>query len=393
MTRQSVRAAAGRYTAVAVVLHWLMAIAIIWMLMLGLYMTSDSVPDKAAKIALFQLHKSVGIVLLWLIAVRIAWRLTHRAPELTGPYPKLERVLATLGHIALYILMVAMPLSGWIMVSSSAFGFPTILFNSGLEWPHVPGVAGNEQINDAAGATHYWLAWIFAITIAGHALAVVKHWLIDRENILVRMWFPTRCTAEKLLVIGALALATTVAQAKPYTLALATTVAQAKPYTVDYTKSKLAFSGTYADKPFTGEFKKFTAIIDFDVANPAASKIEAVIETASASTGDSTYDKTLPTADWFDVKAYPQTTFKANSVEAKGAGNYLAHGTLTLKGKALPQDLAFTLTPANASGLTTVSSTATLNRLDYGVGAKSDASGEWVGKEIKLMLTLKANPQ
>ena len=386
MQRQPVHAAPGRYTAVAVVLHWLMAAAIILMLAMGLYMTSD-LPDRAAKFQIFQLHKSVGIVLLWLIAVRLAWRLAHRAPELAGPYPKWERALATLGHAALYILMVAMPLSGWLLVSASPLGLPTILFQSGIEWPHVPGVGGNEQVGAAAGFTHYWLAWLLIAGIAGHVLAVVKHWLVDRENILVRMWFPLkfnrRRNAEKLLLIGA--------------LVLAATAAQARPYAVDYAQSRLGFGGTYADKVFAGTFGSWTAAIDFDASNIAASRIEATIDMASATTGDKTYDSTLPTADWFDTAHYPQATFKADSVERRsadaGSSGYIAHGTLTLKGRAHPQDLAFTLTPADADGPTAVAGTASLNRLDYGIGAKSDASGDWVGREIVLTLALQATPR
>lgn len=194
--------AADRYSRVAVVLHWLMAIAIIAMLVMGLLMTDDDILPMPLKFQMYQWHKSLGVILLWLIAVRLAWRLTHRAPELGAKFAKWERVMALLGHLGLYVLMIAMPLTGWLVVSSSATGIPTIVFGL-LQWPHFPGVNGEStMLHEVVEFLHTSLAYVLIAMIALHVLAVVKHAVIDRENILPRMWFAVgkqpRQTPEKI---------------------------------------------------------------------------------------------------------------------------------------------------------------------------------------------------
>ncbi|MEC7577523.1 MAG: cytochrome b/b6 domain-containing protein, partial [Pseudomonadota bacterium] len=99
-----------------------------------------------------------------------------------------EKKMAKIGHWGLYVMMFLMPLSGWLMVSSSPYGLPTIVFNM-FEWPHVPGVADNGVVHDDAKLAHLILAIIFAALIAGHIAAVIKHAIFDKENLLKRMWW------------------------------------------------------------------------------------------------------------------------------------------------------------------------------------------------------------
>jgi cytochrome b561 len=183
---------AQRYTAVAVILHWVMAAAFLLMLASGLCMTYLEI-DKALKFNLYQWHKSLGVLLLAAFALRLGWRLSHKPPALPAFMPPLEALAAKAGHIALYACMIAVPLSGWVMVSSSVYGLPTIVFGW-FEWPHIPRIAANESVNAAAKNAHWLLAWFFGLCIAGHIAAVVKHAAIDKHNLLPRMWFPsTRC--------------------------------------------------------------------------------------------------------------------------------------------------------------------------------------------------------
>jgi cytochrome b561 len=99
-----------------------------------------------------------------------------------------ERKAAKAGHWALYVLMLLMPLSGWMLVSSSSYGLPTIVFGW-FEWPHVPGVAGNEIVHEGAETAHFILAILFILVIGGHIGAVVKHWIFEKENLLKRIWW------------------------------------------------------------------------------------------------------------------------------------------------------------------------------------------------------------
>lgn len=179
--------AAQRYNSVAIILHWVMAISFILMISSGLTMEYIEL-DKSFKFQLYQWHKSLGVLLLISFFLRLFWRLSHKAPEFPASIQGFELRAAKLGHFILYVLMIAVPVTGWFVVSSSVFGLPTIVFGW-FEWPHIPNIAGNEQIGEAAEEAHQILAWSFGIVILGHIAAVIKHTFFDRVNILTRMWW------------------------------------------------------------------------------------------------------------------------------------------------------------------------------------------------------------
>jgi cytochrome b561 len=112
------------YTATAKTLHWLMTVLIFGLLALGFYM--HDLPLSPDKLKLYSWHKWAGITAFSLLLVRLAWRATHRPPALPDSMPKLMQLAAHGGHFALYLLMIAIPISGWLM--SSAKGFQTVYF-------------------------------------------------------------------------------------------------------------------------------------------------------------------------------------------------------------------------------------------------------------------------
>ncbi len=116
-----------RYTLVAIVLHWLIALGILVLLGLGLAMTRGPL-SPMDRFAFYQWHKSVGLTVLVLMGVRLAWRLFHAPPPLPAAMPKAERRAASAAHLALYGLLLAMPLVGWAMVSASPYNIPTVLY-------------------------------------------------------------------------------------------------------------------------------------------------------------------------------------------------------------------------------------------------------------------------
>ena len=176
-----------RYNSVTIILHWVMASAFLLMFTSGIIMEYIDI-DKSMKYQLFQWHKGGGVLLLLAAVLRLGVRIARHAPPLPDVMPALEKKLAKLGHWGLYVLMFIMPISGWLIVSSSSYGLPTIVFGL-FEWPHVPGVAGNEAVHEGAEAAHFILAIIFGLLIAGHIAAVIKHAVIDKENLLKRMWW------------------------------------------------------------------------------------------------------------------------------------------------------------------------------------------------------------
>jgi cytochrome b561 len=174
------------YSSVAKFLHWLMALGIIFMLALGWCL---GLFEGSAKFAAIQLHKSIGITILLLSFMRLGWRLLYTPPPLPVTMPKWEQCAAHFGHFLLYAAMIGMPLSGWIMVSASRRNIPTILYGL-IPWPSFPGVADSPNKAMIDGITdniHYYLAFIFAALIVGHAAAAWRHHLFVRDDVLLRM--------------------------------------------------------------------------------------------------------------------------------------------------------------------------------------------------------------
>lgn len=169
-----------RYDHVAMLFHWLMAAMLIAMFALGLYMTGLSFSPE--KLKLYSWHKWAGITLLALVTLRLLWRLTHRPPAMPSTMATWQRQLAHLGHLTLYVLMLAIPLSGWLM--SSAKGVPTVFFGI---WALPDLVPRDKALGDALQSLHWYLNLLLAATVAGHVLAALKHHFIERDDVLRRM--------------------------------------------------------------------------------------------------------------------------------------------------------------------------------------------------------------
>ena len=164
-------------------------------------------------------------------------------------------------------------------------------------------------------------------------------------------------------------------------------------YKADAKTGTLGFSGTHAGNVFNGTFGVWSAEIRFSPTALSEGRIIATIETASAKTGNAMYDGTLPSADWFDTKQYPQAKVVSTRLE-KTADGYRAEGTLTLRGKSVPVTLAFALTPADGNAASVkVEASTKLDRLAFGIGAQSDHTAEWVSREIPLTLSFVAQRQ
>src|SRR3954464_14277443 len=110
------RGAAQRYAAPAIVLHWLIALAIICQIVLASRMDGPPTPES---FAVTQLHKSIGITILLLSLLRLGWGVMASPAPLPATLTRWERVLAGLTHVGFYVIMIGMPLTGWLMVSTS----------------------------------------------------------------------------------------------------------------------------------------------------------------------------------------------------------------------------------------------------------------------------------
>lgn len=154
---------------------------------------------------------------------------------------------------------------------------------------------------------------------------------------------------------------------------------------------QIGFTGAQAGAPFKGSFGQWSAQVRFDPADLAHSAANVTIATASAKTGDKFQESSLAEAEWFDPAHFPRATFVTRSITAAGPGRYVADGVLTIKGKALPVRLPFTLkTTGNTA---TMSGQTSIDRVAYGIGAKADGSGQWVTRQIGLSINLVAQRQ
>lgn len=169
-----------RYDLLSIALHWLMALAIIGLLGVGLYMVS--LPFSLSRLKLYNWHKWAGMTVLALAALRLLWRLLRPAPP-AAPGPRWQQLSAHAVHGLLYLLFFALPLAGWTY--SSAAGFPIAWFGL-LPLPDL--VAPDPALAETLKATHRWLAYGLAAVVVAHIAAALKHQFIDRDRLLARMW-------------------------------------------------------------------------------------------------------------------------------------------------------------------------------------------------------------
>jgi len=176
------RNAPERWGLVAVAFHWLMALTILGLFGLGLWMTGLTYYDPWYKQGP-NLHKSIGVVLLLILFARLAWRTLDRTPDPVPGHTRWERKAAHAVHGVLYLGLFAVMISGYLI--STADGRAVSVFGL-FDVPAT--VTSIEKQEDIAGLVHLWLAVALISTAAVHALAALKHHVIDKDTTLKRMF-------------------------------------------------------------------------------------------------------------------------------------------------------------------------------------------------------------
>ena len=192
-----------KYTNVAIVLHWLIGIAILFMFVLGWFMTElpKETPkttsfdifnlglitwgveeEQSQRSFYFNLHKSVGLSLLMLIVLRMYWRFTHRPPTFLNSMKLWEKRLAKATHHSLYLLMFLIPLSGIIMSAGSKYG---------IKWFGIKVIPGfdDKAIRELFYEFHEIFGLLLLLILILHILGAIKHSIVDKDGTLRRMWF------------------------------------------------------------------------------------------------------------------------------------------------------------------------------------------------------------
>jgi cytochrome b561 len=182
---------AERFSRIAIVLHWAVALGILTNVALAVCV--DYLPDDWVR-PVIDTHKSIGITVLGLAVLRVLWRVSHQPPRLPDAFKNWERTAAHVAHVLLYVVMLGLPLSGWLHDSAwkDAATHPMTLFHL-VPWPRVGYVmhlppALKEHMHDVFGAVHTWFAYVLYALLALHIGGALKHDLIDRQSVLRRMW-------------------------------------------------------------------------------------------------------------------------------------------------------------------------------------------------------------
>lgn len=395
---------AERYSRGAILLHWIIAGALALVLAIGFGM-----PRDASGFALFQFHKSLGITILVLTLVRIGWRLAHRPP---APVERgFNGFLAGAVHFGLYAFMILAPLTGWALVSTSPIQVPTVLFGL-VPLPHLPlDAALAENFENA----HELMAWIGLALFALHVAGAMKHHLLVRDGVLVRM-SPGGSARAGMVLFGAVLLVGAVtffilpghedgpepveqevsadaadvgsaddlaALEEPEAAEEATEEAEEAveaeeaagppPSWSIQPGGSLRFVADNAGTAMRGSFRRWDGSITMDPDNPAGADIRIEIDLGSATLGDATQDTMLAGGDFFGISANPTATFRSTNVTRTGAGSFRANGTLSLKGASRSQAITFTLSGNGATRA--VSGSASVDRTAFGVGTGENAAG------------------
>jgi cytochrome b561 len=170
-----------RYRGPAIFLHWLLALLLTGMVALGWYMMDiESTPGSGWY---FDLHKSIGLIVASLVILRLLWRVTHAPQALPSHLPQWQMKFAKLTHWLLYTCMVVMPASGFIGASLSEDGVAFF----GLALPRW--ATANHDLSEQFFGIHSIAAWVLVGLVALHALAGLKHLLVDKDGVFQRMWW------------------------------------------------------------------------------------------------------------------------------------------------------------------------------------------------------------
>jgi cytochrome b561 len=169
-----------RYNPVSILLHWAVALLIFAAFPLGMYMADLEL--SPTKLQLFSYHKWIGVTVFALVAVRLAWRAGHPPPPPIAGMPRWQEISSVAIHHLLYLLMIVVPISGWLM--SSAKGVQTVWFGV-LPLPDL--LQKDKELGSLLEDVHQLLAFSMAFLVAIHFAAAIKHQFIDKDGLMLRM--------------------------------------------------------------------------------------------------------------------------------------------------------------------------------------------------------------
>jgi cytochrome b561/polyisoprenoid-binding protein YceI len=344
--------------------HWATAVLVFVQFALGWMAVSWRLsPTKAH---LYVWHKSVGMLLLALVVMRLMWRLTNRSPAFPADMPQWQRHCARASYVLLYAVLIAMPLTGWIL--NSAANVPVHLF-----WLiPLPTITSPSRSTAALAALAHLTAFVLLTALlAVHIVAALRHHFTSRNDVLLRMLPGTRAPVARAAPVIVMLLL--VGVPRP---------AQAAQWSMDRAGSRLEFLVTFESAPATGVFHEFDTRVHLQPDRPHESRIDVKIATVSADMMSPGFNTAIRAREWFDSGQFPYAEFHSTEVRRTGVDRYLAKGTLLLKGVARAVEVPFVFSEAALHAA--LRGELTVRRADFRIGTGEWAASEVVGPEVKV---------
>lgn len=403
----------SRYGIPAKGFHWLSALIVLGLLLLGLYMTG--LAPGPAKLGLYWWHKSFGTLLFFLVLARLLWRFANRQPDPVQGHKPWERFLAKTVHVLLYASMIGMPLSGLLM--SAAGNFPQPFFGLFNMPDIIPGK--NEVLLRTMREAHEITAFCLLAAIMLHGFGAFKHHFIDRDETLTRMlpgFAPKICSIVLVVLFGIFLCAAIIliaSEEKPdsqrpvHVSAAAALPSTQNPssssvrpagviapaWTILPEESTIGFTAIAQGQPFDGVFPHFNGTIFFDPDDLAHSHVTMRVAIAGVTTGSPERDDYIAAPAWLDASAFPQATLTTTEIRKTGDHEYTAAANLTLRDVTLPVDIPFRLTIADEGQdgrKALMEGNFTIHRLSFGIGANEWADTKTVSDIVEMKVHIAA---
>ncbi len=389
-----------QYGVIAKTFHWLIAVMIIGLLPVGLGM--GTLENSPFKFQVFAMHKSFGLLVFFLGLARIVWRFVSPPPDHLETHAKWEVTLASAAHFWLYVCIIGMPLSGWLM--SNAGEFPVPFF--GVQMPAL--IGKNEQMANLFYNVHEILGYTLLFVLALHAAGALKHHVIDKDETLKRMSYAKAGIGFAVLLVMVLGLSYflsggvllqkfTTTEPQDQAAEPAASTASATQDTAELPEhgwaivrgiSKLQFEAVLYNAPFTGDFNDFGGTIIFNPDDLSTAKADITVQLKNVVTGDADRDSNIVGSEWFDTAQFPIARFVTSKFEHGDGNNYVAVGDLTIRDKTMPLVIPFTLDIENDTAH--MKAEFTLDRTNFGIGQGQWADESSVKHDVKVLIDLKA---
>ncbi len=382
------------YTPLLKYLHWLVAaLILIQYLLIELAEHAAHSSQVVKQLGLIANHKSVGITILLIATFRLIYRFSSKQPTQLSAMPDWQIKASHASHALLYLMLFALPISGWLMSSASAY---SVSWFNLLALPDF--ISPNEQTADLLATVHFTLAKALILIAALHIGAAIKHHVVDQDTILVRILSQGSVASALIVLIismlvlgGLLPKKTTTEKQTPNSTTEFSEHSQAEEaafsgtqstlpvWRIDYAKSYINFTGKQAGAPFTGVWQHWEGKLQFSHAKLEQSRFNVKIDISSVFSNDGERDSTIKSADFFDALQFPYAHFQANDFNATDTG-YVAQGFLTMKGLKQPTTLSFALEQKGPN--VTLIGKAKLTRHQWDIGVGDWADPTWVGSDV-----------